>query len=68
MDKLILPIWTLLGFPDGGGDKAPVAGKAEAKAQRYALFFKNVDDFACRAASCLTGFGQVELGDGSRCR
>jgi hypothetical protein len=57
MDEFILPIWTLLGFTAGGGDKAPVAGKAEAKAQRYAPFFKNVDDFACRTASCLTAFG-----------
>jgi hypothetical protein len=27
-----------------GGDKAPVAAKAEAKARRYAPFFKNVDE------------------------
>jgi hypothetical protein len=41
-----------------GGDKAPVPGKAEAKAGRYAPFFKNVDDFVSRAARCLTSFGQ----------
>jgi len=28
----------------GRADKAPVAAKAEAKALRYAPFFKNVDD------------------------
>ena len=40
-----------------GGDKAPVARKAEAKARRYAPFIKNVDDSVLRAAECLTGFG-----------
>jgi hypothetical protein len=34
----------------GGGDKAPVPGKAEAKARRYALFFKNVDESGSRSA------------------
>jgi len=32
-----------------GGDKAPVPGKAEAKAGRYAPFFKNVDESGARA-------------------
>jgi len=38
-----------------GGDKAPVPGKAEAKAGRYAPFFKNVDESATRALGSLTG-------------
>jgi len=50
-----------------GGDKAPVPGKAEAKADRYAPFFKNVDDCVSRAARCLTGFGQ-NLAAAGRCR
>jgi hypothetical protein len=33
-----------------GGDKALVPRKAEAKACRYAPFFKNVDESGSRAA------------------
>jgi len=40
----------LPAFPKKGGDKAPVTGKAEAKARRYAPFFKNVDDSGSRPA------------------
>jgi hypothetical protein len=46
----------LLGFPQRGGDKAPVPAKAEAKAGRYAPFFKNVDESGTRALGSLTGF------------
>jgi len=42
---LVLP-----AFPKKGGDKAPVPGKAEAKARRYTPFFKNVDESGWRAA------------------
>jgi hypothetical protein len=42
---LVLP-----AFPKEGGDKAPVPGKAEAKARRYTPFFKNVDESGSRAA------------------
>jgi hypothetical protein len=49
-----------------GGDKAPVLRKAEAKAGRYALFFKNVDDSSGRAARCLTGFGRNSAAAGRR--
>jgi hypothetical protein len=37
-------------FSARGGDKAPVPGKAEAKAIRYAPFFKNVDESGSRTA------------------
>jgi hypothetical protein len=37
-----------------GGDKALSAAKAEAKAHRYAPFFKNVDDFSLSGKRCLT--------------
>jgi len=40
----------LPAFPKKGGDKAPVPGKAEAKARRYAPFFKNVDESGSRSA------------------
>jgi hypothetical protein len=43
-------------FCKGGGDKAPVPEKAEAKAGRYAPFFKNVDESGARAPRSLTGF------------
>jgi hypothetical protein len=43
-------------FRKGGGDKAPVPGKAEAKARRYAPFFKNVDESDAWSARSLTGF------------
>jgi hypothetical protein len=46
----------LLGFPQRGGDKAPVPSKAEAKAGRYAPFFKNVDESGTRLLGSLTGF------------
>jgi len=38
-----------------GGDKALSAAKAEAKADRYAPFFKNVDDSFQPGRPCLTG-------------
>jgi hypothetical protein len=40
---LVLP-----AFPKKGRDKALVSGKAEAKARRYAPFFKNVDESGVR--------------------
>jgi hypothetical protein len=49
-----------------GGDKAPVLRKAEAKAGRYAPFFKNVDDFVGRVAQCLTRFDQNLAAAGRR--
>jgi len=42
--------WRCQHFQQGGGDKAPVPGKAEAKARRYAPFFKNVDESGSRSA------------------
>jgi hypothetical protein len=39
-----LNFWRCQHFRKGGGDKAPVPGKAEAKGRRYAPFFKNVDE------------------------
>jgi hypothetical protein len=51
-----LDFWRCQHFCIGGGDKAPVAGKAEAKASRYAPFFKNVDESGSRTAASLTGF------------
>jgi hypothetical protein len=42
--------WRCQHFREGGGDKAPVPGKAEAKARRYAPFFKNVDESGSRSA------------------
>jgi hypothetical protein len=55
----------LLGFPQRGGDKAPVPGKAEAKAGRYAPFFKNVDESGVRALGSLTGFRPKPGGAGA---
>jgi hypothetical protein len=49
-----------------GGDKAPVPGKAEVKADLYAPFFKNVDDSVGRGRRCLTGFGQNLAAAGRR--
>jgi hypothetical protein len=40
----------LPAFLQRGGDKAPVPGEAEAKARRYAPFFKNVDESGSRTA------------------
>jgi hypothetical protein len=37
-----------------GRDKAPIPGKAEAKADRYAPFFKNVDESGARQPRSLT--------------
>jgi hypothetical protein len=46
--------WRCQHFRKGGGDKAPVPDKAEAKARRYAPFFapvfKNVDESGSRTA------------------
>jgi hypothetical protein len=42
--------WRCQRFRKEGGDKAPVPGKAEAKARRYAPFFKNVDESDSRTA------------------
>jgi len=44
----------LPAFLRGGRDKAPVPGKAEAKADRYAPFFKNVDESGARRPPSLT--------------
>jgi hypothetical protein len=49
-----------------GGDKAPVLRKAEVKADRYAPFFKNVDESSHLAARCLTAFGQNRATAGRR--
>jgi hypothetical protein len=38
----VFRFWRCQHFREGG-DKAPVADKAEAKADCYAPFFKNVD-------------------------
>src|SRR6516164_6929989 len=40
-----------------GGDKALLPTKAEAKADRYAPFFKNVDDLFGLGVLCLTALG-----------
>jgi hypothetical protein len=45
-----LNFWRCQHFRKGGGDKAPVPGKAEAKGRRYAPFFKNVDECCSRTA------------------
>jgi hypothetical protein len=42
--------WRCQRFRKEGGDKAPVPRKAEAKAIRYAPFFKNVDESGARTA------------------
>jgi hypothetical protein len=54
MDNFILWIGSVVGISDWGGDKALVRRKAEAKARRYAPFFKNVDESPSCAAPCLT--------------
>jgi len=65
MDNFMLRIWSVVGNPDKrGGDKALVPRKAEAKARRYAPFFKNVDESKCCVAQCLTGFGQKRAAGG----
>jgi hypothetical protein len=55
----------LPAFPKKGGDKAPVPGKAEAKARGYAPFFKNVDESGTRALGSLTGFRPKPGGAGA---
>jgi hypothetical protein len=46
----MLLFFSVARFSARGGDKAPVPGKAEAKARRYAPFFKNVDESGARTA------------------
>jgi hypothetical protein len=58
MANFILWIGSVVGIFGLGGDKALVRRKAEAKARRYAPFFKNVDESPSSAAPCLTGFEQ----------
>jgi hypothetical protein len=45
----MLVVFCVASISARGGDKAPVPGKAEAKARRYAPFFKNVDESAALA-------------------
>lgn len=55
MGRIMLLVFGVARISVRGGDKAPVAGKAEAKAGRYAPFFKNVDESGTRALGSLTG-------------
>lgn len=54
MGRIMLLVFGVARISVRGGDKAPVAGKAEAKAGRYAPFFKNVDESGGRGLRSLT--------------